>query len=1058
MHIVPFGPPAKLVRPQAPGTEPVLPYWGGPVIANIHVVEIFWGSFVDMGSTNGLQQFFTDVTNSTYYDLLSEYSTLNRTGQGGAPSSNQLIGRGVFDGKYVITPSLCPGSAANPPATCSLTDAQIQEELVNQLPNLPAPVTDNKGNYNTVYLIYFPPGVHITVGNSQSCMGGGFCAYHSSLVSPLEPKLPYGVFPDFGPTSGCSTGGCGQSSAFDNLTSATSHEIAEAVTDVDVGGATSYAPPLAWISDTTGEEVGDLCNQQQAQITVGANTYTIQQLWSNMQNACTTAPARYEMAAPTNAVPGKAFNLTVSVLPPGPSNALLNLYSDSVHFTSSDVHAVLPADYTFVPATDAGTHTFSITLNSLGSQTITATDTQTPAINASATASVNHNADLTIVKTHTGSFTQGQTGVSYRIIAGNGGDLPTTGLVTVADTVPPDLTATSISGTGWACTLSTASCTRSDVLAAGANYPAITLTANVSDVAPASIFNNATVSGGGEVNTFNDTASDPTTVVQLPDPAIAVTHSGSFAQGQMAAVYTLTVTNVGGGTTTGRVTVTDTLPSGLTATAIAGAGWSCTLPTLTCTRTDTQPPGAVYPPINLSVNVAANAASPVTNTATVSGGGEVNTANDTASDVTVITQPASDLIIAISHNGSFTQGQSGATFTLTVMNIGPSPTSGMVTVTDSLAVYLSATDMSGTGWACTLATLRCSRSDVLAAGPVSSYPPITLTVTVSSVSPPSLSNSAGVSGGGELDTTNDSASDTVTINPWPDLSILKSHNGNFAQGQTGVTYNLTVVNNGAAPTVGTVTATDLLPAGLTATAISGSGWNCTLGTLSCTRNDPLTFFYPAITVTANVANNAPTSVTNTATVSGGGEIDTTDNTASDPTTILPPVSISLIQGSSTVKAGNPATFTLSVMSVPAGTVTLTCGTLPAETACTFSPPTLASSATVTLTITTKAPTLSSVSPASNSGNLPLYAMTVPFLGLAVTGLRRKKGNEIKRWLASGLTSFALLLLAACGGGSTSTLPPTLQGGTPTGTYPITVTAINSSANQQGSAVVTLIVQ
>jgi hypothetical protein len=256
-----------------------------------------------------------------------------------------------------------------------------------------------------------------------------------------------------------------------------------------------------------------------------------------------------------------------------------------------------------------------------------------------------------------------------------------------------------------------------------------------------------------------------------------------------------------------------------------------------------------------------------------------------------------------------------------------------------------------------------------------------------------------------------------------------------------------------------VTATDLLPAGLKATAISGSGWNCTLGTLTCTRNDPLTFFYPVITVTANVANNAPSSVTNTATVSGGGEINITDNTVSDPTTILPPVSISLIQGSSTVKAGNPGTFAFSVMSVPAGTVTLTCGTLPAEAACTFSPPTLASSATVTLTITTKAPTLSSVPPASNSGNLPLHAMTVPFLALAVTGLRRRKGNEIKRWLACGLTSLALLLvLAGCGGGSASTPPPTLQGGTPTGTYPITVTALNSSANQQGSAVVTLIVR
>jgi uncharacterized repeat protein (TIGR01451 family) len=561
------------------------------------------------------------------------------------------------------------------------------------------------------------------------------------------------------------------------------------------------------------------------------------------------------------------------------------------------------------------------------------------------------------------------------------------------------------------------------------------------------------------VNTFNDTASDPTTVVQLPDPTIAVTHSGSFAQGQIAAVYTLTVTNVGGGTTTGRVTVTDTLPSGMSATAIAGAGWSCTLATLICTRTDAQPPGAVYPPITLTVNVAANAASQVTNTATVSGGGEVNTSNDTAGDVTVITQPASDLIITISHNGNFTQGQTGAVFTLTGLNIGPSPTSGVVTVTDNLPPYLTATVMSGDGWTCAIATLTCSRSDVLAAGPVSSYPPIMLTVTVSSVSPSSLTNSAGISGGGELDTTNDSASDTVTINGWPDLVAVKSHNGNFARGQTGVTYNITVINNGAAPTVGAVTATDLLPAGLTATAISGSGWNCTLGTLTCTRNDPLTFFYPAITVTASVANNAPGSVTNIAVVSGGGENNTTDNTASDPTTILPPVSISLIQGSSTVKAGNSATFTFSVMSVPAGTVTLACGTLPAQAACSFSPPTLAASATVTLTITTKAPTLSSVPPASNGGNLLLYAITMPFLGLVVTGLRRRKGNDIKRWPISGLPGLALLLLlAGCGGGSTSISPPTLQGGTPTGTYPITVTAMNSTTNQQGTAVVTLTVQ
>lgn len=84
-HIVPFGPPAPRQRPRAAGGVPVIPYWGGPVISNIHVVEVFWGSFVDAGSTNGLQQFFTDVTNSTYFDQLNEYSTLGLTGQGGGP-------------------------------------------------------------------------------------------------------------------------------------------------------------------------------------------------------------------------------------------------------------------------------------------------------------------------------------------------------------------------------------------------------------------------------------------------------------------------------------------------------------------------------------------------------------------------------------------------------------------------------------------------------------------------------------------------------------------------------------------------------------------------------------------------------------------------------------------------------------------------------------------------------------------------------------------------------------------------------------------------------------
>ena len=114
----------------------------------------------------------------------------------------------------------------------------------------------------------------------------------------------------------------------------------------------------------------------------------------------------------------------------------------------------------------------------------------------------------------------------------------------------------------------------------GSSYPAITVTVNVANNAAASVTNTANVSGGGETNTANDSATDPTTVNQLPDLTIVKSHTGNFSQGQVGATYSITVTNSGFSATSGTVTVTDTLPSGLTATAISGTGWTCVLGTL----------------------------------------------------------------------------------------------------------------------------------------------------------------------------------------------------------------------------------------------------------------------------------------------------------------------------------------------------------------------------------------------------------------------------------------------------------------------------------------------
>jgi len=97
---------------------------------------------------------------------------------------------------------------------------------------------------------------------------------------------------------------------------------------------------------------------------------------------------------------------------------------------------------------------------------------------------------------------------------------------------------------------------------------------------------------------------------------------------------------------------------------MAGSGWNCaSLPT--CQRSDALPGGASYPPIAVTVNVSASVAGQVANQVSVSGGGSVS-AN--GSDATNIVTAAPILSITKTHSGSFTQGENGAGYTLSVSN------------------------------------------------------------------------------------------------------------------------------------------------------------------------------------------------------------------------------------------------------------------------------------------------------------------------------------------------------------------------------------------------------
>src|SRR5262245_21239131 len=97
------------------------------------------------------------------------------------------------------------------------------------------------------------------------------------------------------------------------------------------------------------------------------------------------AASTFTLTGPASAVSsGQPFDVTITAF--DPYGNVATGYTGTVHFTSSAA-ASLPADYTF-SAADQGTHTFSIIVQTAGSQTVTATDTHSPALTAQTAVTV----------------------------------------------------------------------------------------------------------------------------------------------------------------------------------------------------------------------------------------------------------------------------------------------------------------------------------------------------------------------------------------------------------------------------------------------------------------------------------------------------------------------------------------------------------------------------------------------------------------------------------------------------------------------------------------------
>ena len=240
IRIVPLHPgKAKAAAPQV---APKLTYRNGPLLTAVQVFTIFWGATWNDAPQNALltkvNEFFDFILSSKLLDQLAEYSV-----------PNQTISHGVLIGTITLTTPV-PGKTVDDSAIQNL----IQQEI--SAGALPASTP------NSLYFVFLPPGVTVTQGGSASCQV--FCGYHDAIAnSTFYAVMPY---------PGCA--GClGGIADFDALTSTTSHELCEAITDP--------IPGQGWYDDNNGE-IGDICAWQ----TRVLGSYTIQLEWSNKANSC----------------------------------------------------------------------------------------------------------------------------------------------------------------------------------------------------------------------------------------------------------------------------------------------------------------------------------------------------------------------------------------------------------------------------------------------------------------------------------------------------------------------------------------------------------------------------------------------------------------------------------------------------------------------------------------------------------------------------------------------------------------------------------------------------
>lgn len=300
---------------------------------------------------------------------------------------------------------------------------------------------------------------------------------------------------------------------------------------------------------------------------------------------------------------------------------------------------------------------------------------------------------LSIAVAHAGNFTQGQNGAAYTILVNNASSAgPTSGTVTVTETLPTGLTLVSMAGTGWNCSANT--CSRSDQLAAGMSFPGITAMVDVSSSAPASVTNEVSVSDG---TSSPVTATDATTI--LPAPVIASLNPTEATAGGTGFTLTINGTNfVSGAIATWNGTALSTtfvnatqLTVSVPAAQIAAAGTATVL-----VSANTVNSNAVTFTINAAVppTITAVTATPGTSTATITWSTDKGSTSrvDYGTSATALSSNVSDAALVTSHSVVVSGLTGGTAYFFRVTSVDSSGNSATSPVTSSSPASFTTVD------------------------------------------------------------------------------------------------------------------------------------------------------------------------------------------------------------------------------------------------------------------------------------------------------------------------------------------------------------------------------